>query len=73
MGTVRIVRFEDVRQQAEETKQRRALDPDPVVVQLCYRLTNSDFRDSDSARLSMLTEMLYRIYLHHLSNQQGNL
>lgn len=73
MGALSIVRFDDVREQAEDTKQRRAVEPDSVVAQLRHRLTCSDFRDSDSARLSMLTEMVYRIYLHSLSIQRGNL
>ena len=73
MGPLTLVRFDDVRQQADETKQRRILEPDPVVVQLRHRLTSPDFCDCDATRLSMLAEMVYRIYHHTLSNQKETL
>jgi len=72
MGPLTLVRFDDLRQQAEETKQRRARETDPIVAQLRHRLTSPDFCDCDSVRLSILAEMIFRIYQHALLNQKGS-
>lgn len=61
-----LIPFTDSVQRIEEQKAVKALAPDPTVIQLRERLLSSNYADSLDTRVSLLAEVVFRTYIHHL-------
>ena len=68
-----LVPFTDSLQRVEEQHLRSTHEPEIAIQRLRERLVSPDYRDSMETRVTIVGEMIHRIYLHLLSLKREQL